>query len=79
MPFVDGMDYQEQQHFTVKQLQAIVPLNVCHDLCLWAYTNADPGPEDLPMVVQALTLEYDKKAICQTIGETGMNTPRQAI
>jgi len=37
MSFVDGVDYQEQQHFTIKQLQAIAPLNVYCYLCLWAY------------------------------------------
>jgi len=57
------MDYQEQQNFTVKQLQVIAPLNVYCYLCLWTYSNADPRPEDLPIVVQSSTLEYNKKAI----------------
>jgi len=50
MSFVDGVDYQEQQHFTIKQLQAIAPLNVYCYLCLQAYGNVDLRPEDLPMV-----------------------------
>jgi len=63
MSFVDGMDYQEQQHFTTEQLRAIAPLDIYRYMCLRAYGNADPRPEDLPTKVRASMLEYDKKAI----------------
>jgi hypothetical protein len=61
--FVDNIKYAKDHEFQMAQLAELIPQDICRRMCMKAFMNADPGPEDNSIHGRSLSLMYSKKAL----------------